>query len=499
MQQAHKPDSPNSSSEAPSETARLLLRYAVAVAGIGAIAVVCRGGLHTSAFVAAAFCLAAIVAVSTRWGVGPALAGSAAAALGLNFLFLQPVLGFGGAHASRRGAVAFLVAAVAASLFARGVAPDSRAPAEPHDEMERLYALSRAILLIDPSRPVAKQIAYKVAQIFQMPALALYDRETGEIIYAGPQQLADVAERLREVALRGTLVRDAHAGLTVTAFRLGGNPIGSIAWQGIRLTDSALHAVSNLVAIGLERARGQEAAARAEVSRQGEELKSTLLDAIAHEFKTPLTSIRAAATTLLTSEAARQPETRELATIIDEEADRLGRLVSEALHMARVEGGKMQLAPCACSVRSLIDTTLNAFESRLEGRKVEIDVPPGLPSVTADSGLMALALRQLVDNAIKYSPARTPLLLRAKRTDRRMVVSVADRGFGINEAHLDKIFERFYRVPLPNNPPGGAGMGLAIAREIVTAHEGEIWVESSPGEGSEFFISMPIAREEARE
>lgn len=477
---------------------RTILHCAGALGVIAAITIICAGGVPAGAFAAALFYLVAIVAISARWGWLVALAGSGAAAICLNYFLLPPIATLRGLRVSDHEAlIVFLCAAVAVSLLARSrTAP--RPEASPRDEMERLYALSRAILLIDPARPVAKQMAYKIAQIFDVPALALYDRESGEILYGGPEELKDVEGRLREAALRCSLIRDTPQGVTITAVRLGGSPIGSIAWRGIEFSDSALHALSNLVAIGLERARGQAAAARAEAARQGEELKSTLLDAIAHEFKTPLTSIKAAASAMLSSAAPRDPEARELVTIIDEEADRLERLVSEALHMARVEGGKIQLTQAACSVRALIQTTLEALEPRLEGRNVEVDVPPGLPPVAADSGLMTLALRQLVDNAIKYSPPSAPLLLRAKRTDGRLIVSVADRGLGIDEAHLNKIFDRFYRVPLPECCAGGTGMGLAIAREIVTAHEGEIWAESTPGEGSEFFISMPILTGERR-
>lgn len=475
-----------------------VVRCVGALGVIALITAICASAAPRAALVAVALYLVAIVAVSSRWGLPAALAAAGAATVCLHEFFLAPSATLSAFRASDRDALlAFLLAAVAVSLLARSRTVP-RPDAGPRDEMERLYALSRAILLIDPARPVAKQMAYKIAQIFDVPALALYDRESGEILYAGPEELRGVEEKLREAALRCSLVKDVPAGVTITAVRLGGSPIGSIAWRGIEFSDSALHALSNLVAIGLERARGQAAAARAEAARQGEELKSTLLDAIAHEFKTPLTSIKAAASAMLSSAAPQNPEARELVTIIDEEADHLERLVSEALHMARVEGGKIQLAQGACSVRTLIQTTLDALESRLEGRNVEVDVPPGLPPVAADSNLMTVALRQLVDNAIKYSPPSAPLLLRAKRNDGRMIVSVADRGLGIDEAHLGKIFDRFYRVPFPESQAAGMGMGLAIAREIVTAHEGEIWAESTPGEGSEFFISMPILSEERR-
>ncbi|MGH9639781.1 MAG: sensor histidine kinase, partial [Bryobacteraceae bacterium] len=343
----------------------------------------------------------------------------------------------------------------------------------------------------------AKQMAFQIAQIFELPAFALYDRESGEVIRAGPEDMPGIDDKLREAAVRGTLFQDDLSRLTVTAIRLGGGPIGSMAMRGGSLSDGALHALSNIVAIGLERVRGQEAANEAEAARQSQELKSTLLDAIAHEFKTPLTSIKAAASALLSASAPKLPnllERRELVSIIDEEADRLSRLVTEAIQMARVEGGKMQLARGFHSAGSLIRTALDSMQPALEGREVRLRVTPELPCVSADADLIALALRQLMDNALKYSPAGSPIVVSANAAEGSVIVSVADSGQGVTESQQRRIFDKFYRVP--GEPVSGTGMGLTIARKIMDAHSGRIWVESKPGQGSEFFISLPTANQE---
>ncbi|MDE3180245.1 MAG: DUF4118 domain-containing protein [Acidobacteriota bacterium] len=477
---------------------RLPLRLAGALGVIAAITFLCFSAIPMGATVAGFFYLIAIVAVAASWGLTVALVASASAAICLDYCFLPPVRTLHIAASSQREAfIAFVAASVAASLFAVRGAPEGHEGAGPEREMERLYALSRAILLMDPGRPVAKQIAFKIAQVFEFPALALFDREGGEILRAGPEDMPGIEDKLREVALRGTLYQNSGEKITVAAIRLGGGPIGSIAWRGADLSDGALNSLSNLVAIGLERARGQEAANAAEAARQSQELKSTLLDAIAHEFKTPLTSVKAAATALLSNSASSVLEGHELVKIIDEEADRLERLVTGAIQMARVEGGKMQLKQAPWPVGRLIRTALESMQPRLEGRNVEVRLDPGLPPVVADGDLIVLALRQLLDNAAKYSAAVSPLALRARAAEGRVVVSVLDHGPGIEETHRDRIFDKFYRVPGQGGKAGGTGIGLAVAREILNAHEGDIWVESRPGQGSEFFISIPISGPES--
>jgi two-component system sensor histidine kinase KdpD len=262
------------------------------------------------------------------------------------------------------------------------------------------------------------------------------------------------------------------------------------------LSPTALQALSNLVAIALERVRSQEAANRAEAARQNEELKSTLLDSIAHEFKTPLTSIKAAATALLSTPTPSPEEQRELLTVVDEEADRLGRLVTEAIQMARIEAGKIKLNTSLRSVRGLIGGILQQMKPAIEGRSVTLSVAEDLPPIIADEELMGLAVRHLLDNAVKYSPPGSPIGISAEKAGGCVIISVSDQGLGIPERDQSRIFQKFYRSPDTHQHVTGSGMGLAISLEVVRAHGGEMWVESAPGQGAKFCISVPSAAEE---
>jgi two-component system, OmpR family, sensor histidine kinase KdpD len=438
--------------------------------------------------------LVAILFIAAHWGLTEALVGSFAAVACFNYYFLPPIRTFTVADPQNWVAlIAFLATSITASHFSTQAKRRTLEAMDRQREMEKLYALSRSILLIEPSRPVPKQLAMQIAQSFAADAVALYDRESGEFFRAGPQDFHDSDGRLRQAAVEGTLFRDEATRSVVTSVRLGAQPIGSLGIHGVELSDSALQGLSNLVAIGLERLRVQDAASKAEAARQSDELKSTLLDALAHEFKTPLTSIKAASTALLSSNALKPEQQRELVSIVDEETDRLSVLVTEAIQMARIEAGRVVLRRESHSVRDLVESVLDKFRPAVEDRNVQVNIADGLPPVWVDGELIEVALRQLIDNALKYSPPGSPVSLAAEAKDGRVIVSVSDHGPGIAEAEQTRIFEKFYRAEASRHQIPGAGLGLVIAREIIHAHGGEIWVDSRPGQGATFQFSLPAS------
>ncbi len=468
-----------------------------AIAAAGVVTFACTEIIPASACTAGFFYLAVIWLIGAAWGLAEASAATALAFLCFDYFFVKPF----GASALRQpedvmALASFLVVALFIS-FLSSRRPRRESSAGPRQEMESLYALSRAILLTDPAGPAAKQIAFHIARIFQLRCVALYDRNSGEIAFAGPEDMPGVEEKLRAAAMQGTLFRDDATESVITAVRLGGHPIGSVALRGITLADAALHSLTNLVAIGLEKVRGQEAAARAEVARESQELKSTLLDAIAHEFKTPLTSIKAAATALLAGPVQKILEQRELISIVDEEADRLGRLVSEAIQMARIEASGNQMARQFCSPFDLVEDAIAQLKPLTKGRSIQAEIAADLPAVLVDADLLGVAIRQLIDNALKFSPPDAPVTIRAASRKGEVTISVLDQGPGIPEGEVPRIFEKFYRSPASSGQVLGTGMGLAIARKIVEAHTGSIMVRTTPGRGTEFVIALPAESQEA--
>lgn len=225
-----------------------------------------------------------------------------------------------------------------------------------------------------------------------------------------------------------------------------------------------------------------------------DQLKDELVTAVSHELKTPIATIKAYATTMRTNPEALAQERDEFLATIEEQADRLTRLVNDLLLVGRVTAKHL----LSKRTQVPLDHVLDAVEARLgptASRRVERRGTA--VTISGDPDLLGDALMHLVDNALKFSPDGAPVVIEARRDGGRVAVSVRDRGVGIGREHLPYVFERFYRVERNlAATTGGSGLGLTIAREIVQAHGGTLYVESEPGQGSTFTISLP-ARGEA--
>lgn len=480
----------------------LILRHLLALSLIAAITFVFFRLIPVNATTVGFFYLVAILVIATVGGLIEATVSSITAMLCFNFFFLPPVGTFTIADPQNWVALfAFLTTALTASQLSDRLKRQRREALDRQYEMERLYALSRAILLTDTTQPTAMQIANQIAKAFECPAVALYDRKTSEVYLADRDAFPNIDainSKLRESAIQSTVLKEGDK-ILITPIRLGGEPIGSLALTHTFLSDAALQSLLNLVAVGLEKARAQEEVNRAQVARQSEELKSTLLDALAHEFKTPLTSIKAVTTDLLSNpEESLSQEQRGLVAIADEGADRLDRLVTEAIQLARIEGGKFQLNRGVHFPSSLLSAALRQTKSLTDGRDLKVQVEDNLPLVFVDAELIVLMLAHLIDNAVKYSRPGSPILIGAKADGKAVTIYVADQGPGISEDEQTRIFDKFYRGRNGQHLKG-TGMGLAIAREIMRAHGEEIWVKSSPDQGSEFSFSLPVAPVEVAE
>jgi len=435
--------------------------------------------------------LLAVLATSTVWGVIEGLVASVASMLCFNFFFIPPVGSFAIADPQNWMALSvFVVTAVIVSHLSTRVRKQALESMQRQHEMEQLYTLSRNLLLLEAHGSLAQETTNSIAQVFALPGLAFYDRTSDRIHRAGPQDIPVDAGKLRDAALQGTVFQDSATKTTIIPISLGGQPIGSLGIQGSQVSETALHAIGNLTAITLERAHAQDAATRAEAARQSEELKSTMLDALAHEFKTPLTPIKAAVTSML-SDSGVSPTHQELLRIVDEETDRLNSMLSGAIQMSRIEAGQLQLHRSPQSLGEIFQTQLEKLGESIEGRKVIVEVPEKLPRVNVDPEFTGIVIWQLLSNALRYTPPGTPLTLRASTEETEVIVSVEDCGPGISEQEQRKVFEKFYRGKDQRERIPGTGMGLTIAREIVRAHHGRIWVESEPGKGARFSFSLP--------
>jgi signal transduction histidine kinase len=229
--------------------------------------------------------------------------------------------------------------------------------------------------------------------------------------------------------------------------------------------------------------------------RELDEMKSQLLSTVSHELRTPLASIKGFATTLLREDVEWDRESRrEFLSIIDEESDRLTELISNLLDMSRIEAGTLRVEPEPTDLDPIIRETAAQFRMMTHAHEIRLNVPPALPRVMVDPRRARQVLRNLLENAIKYSPEGGPVTISAQVTDGSIQTSVADRGIGIEPKQLDHIFDRFYQVDSASTRKvGGSGLGLSICKAIIQVHNGEIWVESQAGSGSTFHFTLPLA------
>src|SRR5438132_4813844 len=277
--------------------------------------------------------------------------------------------------------------------------------------MERLYELSRALMLVDKGSSTAGQISQRIAQVFRVNGVAVFDRETDQAYRTGTIDLPISDMKLKDSALQATAFHDMQTNLSVLPLSLGREPVGSLAIYGASISDTALHAIGNLAAIVMERARAEATATRMEAARQNEAMKSMLLDALAHEFKTPLTSIKAAASSIL-DEAP--PAQKELVAVIEEESDRLDSLVSETIRMARIEAGDLHLEKRPQVVGELVTEALQKLKILLEDREVRVEAEANLPEIMADGELVGLTIRQLLTNALKYANPESAIIIKVR-------------------------------------------------------------------------------------
>ncbi|MFA6003073.1 MAG: DUF4118 domain-containing protein [Elusimicrobiota bacterium] len=237
------------------------------------------------------------------------------------------------------------------------------------------------------------------------------------------------------------------------------------------------------------RVRSQvEAVKRSEIAAEAERLRSSLLSAVSHELKTPLTAIIGSAGSLLRAPSPGGVHWRELLENIQEEAERLSRLVHNLIETTRLESGIVRLKKEPYPIEDVIGTALDRLEKRLSGREVKTDIPEDLPLVPVDPVLMELVFINLIENAVRYAPAAAAIEISAYEKSDSIEIAVADRGPGLGVEHIGHVFEKFYRA---SQSAGGAGLGLAICKAVVEAHGGAIRVENRPGGGASFLLALP--------
>lgn len=461
----------------------------VVVAAVGVITVV-DFRLHVNPTTVALMFLVAVLLASAYWGLRYAVVLALAATVAFNFFFLPPIKTFTIADPQNWVALfAFLVTALVASNLAERARREAERAKGRRREVERLYGLSQRLLASENVLELLDALPRYVQDTFSVKSIAVIAAGQPSIYRSSPDAVFD------ESVLRSTLLRGepiTQAGISYVPLRLGMRTVGALGVAGDELSRETLDALGSLIGLAIERARALEALSKHRAEQEHERLRSALLDSVTHEFRTPLTSIKASVTTLLSAATLDDQGRRELLTVIDEEADHLNRLVGEAAEMSQLDAGMFQLDLQSHSIQDALNPALDDAKSSLENHPVEIIAAPDLPNVRIDVQRIREVLMHLLENAGKYSPSGSPIKVTCEVNGDRLVINVADRGPGIDSFEQSLIFEKFYRGHNQRYTAPGTGMGLAIVKVIVEAHGGTIGVVSQLGSGSVFSFSLPI-------
>ncbi len=380
-------------------------------------------------------------------------------------------------------------------LMARA-ARDAREAESAMMRMRRVYELTRRTLEMDLHVEPGPWLASLVHEIFELDAVALFDADLQEVYEAGYWTISPV-ELAQNVYHFGTSDDDRTTGISRRVVLLGSVPVGSLVLRGETspVTNSAIAA---LIAITFDRYHAFANETRIEAEREAEQLRATVLDSLAHDYKTPLTAIRVASTGL--SEMGRlTPAQAELVNLIDEQAALLNDLTTRLLTTARLEstdkdesapGLTLQIAPE--SVHCLVDDAVESLAEHCAGVDVRVDIPDQTLVLDCDRRLVLMLLAQYLDNGCKYADFDTPVTVRALKSGSEVMFSVHSYGPVIPMADRERIFDRYYRSPASSSHASGTGIGLSIAKRVALAHGGSVWVSSDEAEGNTFFAALPV-------
>ncbi len=370
------------------------------------------------------------------------------------------------------------------------------------------------LLLYDPSD---ERLAVKAAQGYDLAKLEQIRVAPGEgrcgrafqtgqpELYSTPEAIAAATANM--TAANRKLVTAAMAGLQEPRSAIciplitGEKKTGVLMLENLHEVNAFAHTdlpffqtVADLIALSVEGANMREDFQSAQALSEANRLKAELISTLAHEMRTPLTSIKGYSTALLMEEVTFKPETqREFLQFIDEECDVLQTLIHDLLESSIIDAGLLRLEPQPVQLPRLAKNVMDDIARRTEIHRFLLDFPEHFPILDADPDRIVQVLRNLLDNAVKYSPEGGLIVVRGEVRKDEVVVSVADQGVGLTPEHLNRLFEKFFRAKSSlGRHVVGSGLGLPISRTIVESHGGRIWAESRIGEGTTLYFTLPL-------
>jgi two-component system sensor histidine kinase KdpD len=385
--------------------------------------------------------------------------------------------------------VVFVLVALTVSRLSARVTNHAREAESRGGQMHDLYEFTRRTLQMNLHVEPGPQLAELVHEIFALEAVAVFDADLHTVYQAGYWS-ANPQEMAQNVYYFETTEDDPETGLGRRVVRLGTVPVGSLVVRG-ETTPLINNAIASLIAITFDRYRAFANESRIETERRTEQLRATVLDSLAHAYKTPLTAIRAASTGLgeMGHLSAGQAD---LVALIDEQTNLLNELTTRLLTTARLDAGQeVALHALPVGVAALIEEVVASLGDRLASMKVNIQLEDDDLVLSCDRQLMVMLLTQYVDNACKYSLFGTTITIRAVRARAEVIFSVHSYGPVIPMADRERIFDRYYRSSTQANRAAGTGIGLSVAKRVAVLHGGYVWVTSEDLEGTTFFAAIP--------
>lgn len=447
-----------------------------------------------------------VVAVSSPRG--PSILAAALSVAAYDFFFVPPPLTLGVADARYllTFAMMFGIGIVISTLTLR-LREEEQAALAREQRTSALYALSRQLGSALDAREIAGICARAASDALHAEAVLLAPGAGGELealaaapagAALGPEELETARWTFRHGGAAGDPGAPGGRGAVFAPVRV---LVDTLAVLALRLPPDApiradrrdfVEALCRQGGLALERVRLADEARRAEVRAEGEELRSSLLSAVSHDVRTPLAAITGAVTALRDDPGLDEGTRRELVESACEEAERLARLVSNVLDLTRLEAGAVTPRLEWVPLVEIVGGALTRLERVLAGRAVTTAIPDDLPLLSVDPVLLEQLFLNLVENAVKYTPAGSEIDVRAAREGDRLAVEVGDRGPGLAPGEEDRVFERFRRGAHPG--VAGTGLGLPIARAIARVHGGRLEAHPRPGGGALFRLTLPLAQ-----
>lgn len=386
--------------------------------------------------------------------------------------------------------MSLIMAAVVVGHFSSRAAFHVKRAQAHRTEAEKIYELTHNTTQLDIHRKPGPQLASLVQAIFSAEAVAIFDADLDEVYRAG-DWFDELEDLVRNVYFFETSDHVPETGLYRKVLRVGNLPIGALLLRG-DISELTSNAIAAVTAITFDRYHSLANESRTESARQTEQLRTTVLDSLAHAYKTPLTAIRAASTGL-SEMGSLTPAQSGMVALINEQSELLNRLTDRLLKTARLETKDLILSNETIEIGRLIEDVVAAVRDQLNTISVEVVLERDNLSIRCDRGLLAVLLTQYIENAAKYAASETTVTITAFEQRNNIVFSVHNLGAPIPASECERVFDRYFRSSVHANRVPGTGIGLSVAKRAAEAHGGHVWVTSHGVHGTTFFASLPAA------